>query len=159
MTDDTASLLARALIDAGGVLAGTSPVLRGQARGDHSVPGIGEREMSQVRPEERTTPPGRFETRVGRNIAGEDILWIDHGAAVSMHRVRATEPRERRLQRLASPSRADNRISYGCINVPVVFDEDTVRRLFYAAPGVAYVLPEVGALHEVFAGRPEAAVS
>jgi hypothetical protein len=144
------------VFDATGALAGASPVLLGQARGDHSVPGIGEREVSQVRPAERTTPAGRFETRIGRNTLGEDIVWIDYANAVSLHRVRATEPRERRLQRLASPSLADNRISYGCINVPVAFYDGVVRPLFYAAPGVAYVLPEVQAVHQVFAGLPAA---
>jgi hypothetical protein len=141
------------VFDSAGRLTGASPVLLGQARCDHSVPGIGEREVSQVRPAERTTPAGRFETRPGRNALGEDIVWIDHDNAVSLHRVRATDPRERRLQRLASPTLADNRISYGCINAPAGFYDAVVRPLFYAAPGgVAYVLPEVEALHAVFAG-------
>jgi hypothetical protein len=144
MTDATASLVARALLGIG-VLAGASPLLLGQARGDHSVSGIGEREVSRVRPAERTTPAGRFQTRAGRNVLGEDIVWIDDVNAISMHRVRATNPRERRLQRLASPSIADNRISHGCINVPVAFYDDVVRPLFCAAPGLAYVLPEAGA--------------
>jgi hypothetical protein len=144
------------VFDASGALAGVSPVLLGQARGDHSVPGIGERPLSRVRPAERTTPAGRFETEVGRNLQGEDIVWIDYDHAVSLHRVRANDPRQRRLQRLASESEADNRISYGCVNVPAAFYDQVVRPLFYAAPGVAYVLPEVRALEAVFAGLPAA---
>jgi hypothetical protein len=145
------------VFDAGGVLAGKSPVLLGQARGDYSVPGIGDREVSLVRPFERTTPAGRFVTATGRNALGEDVIWIDYAAAVSMHRVRATVPEERRLQRLASRSWADNRISFGCINVPTAFYDEVVRPLFYRAPGLAYVLPEVGSLHQVFAGLPPGA--
>ena len=96
-------------------------MLLGLAHGDDSVPGIGERQMSEIRPEERTTPAGRFVSEPGRNLQGEDIVWIDYDAAVSMHRVRATNPAERRLERLASPGVDDNRISYGCINVPADF--------------------------------------
>jgi hypothetical protein len=145
------------VFDADGVLAGKAPVLLGQARGDYSVPGIGDREIALVRPFERTTPAGRFVTAAGRNALGEDVIWIDYAAAVSMHRVRATVPEERRLQRLASRSWADNRISFGCINVPTAFYDQVVQPLFYRTPGLAYVLPEVGALSQVFAGLPSGA--
>jgi hypothetical protein len=143
------------VFDATGRLGGTAPVLLGSARGDDSVPGIGQRALSQVRPFERTTPAGRFVTAAGRNLDGEQVVWIDHEAAVSMHRVRATVARERRLQRLASPSAADNRISFGCINVPAAFYEAMVWPAFSRAPGIAYVLPDQKALHEVFAGLPD----
>jgi hypothetical protein len=129
---------------------GTAPVLLGLARGDDSVPGIGERPLAAIRPEERTTPAGRFVAEAGRNLRGEDIVWIDYDAAVSMHRVRATDPRERRLQRLASPSVADNRISYGCINVPPAFYDGVVRPLLAGGRVVVYVLPERRALDAVF---------
>jgi len=85
-------------------------VLLGLARGDDSVPGIGERKIAEILPFERTTPAGRFVGERGRNASGEDIVWVDYDAAVSMHRVRATNPKERRLERLASPTPADNRI-------------------------------------------------
>jgi hypothetical protein len=145
------------VFDAAGRLVGTAPVLLGAARGDDSVPGIGQRPIAVVRPFERTTPAGRFVTAAGRNLDGEPVLWIDHGAAVSMHRVRATVAGERRLQRLASPSAADNRISYGCINVPVPFYDSVVWPAFSRAPGITYVLPETRPLHEVFEGLPAAA--
>ena len=48
-------------------------------------------------------------------------MWVDYDAAVSMHRVITSNPAERRLQRLASPTPKDNRISYGCINLPAAF--------------------------------------
>src|SRR4029079_4624634 len=48
------------VFDAAGKLRGAAPALLGLARGDDSVPGIGERELSSIRPEERTTPSGRF---------------------------------------------------------------------------------------------------
>ena len=52
-----------------------------------------------------------FEVEPGRNTQGEDIIWIDYDAAVSMHRVRTANKADRRLERLATPSVAANRIS------------------------------------------------
>lgn len=130
------------LFDASGVLRASSAVLLGLARGDHSVPGIGERKMSDIRPDERTTPAGRFVSEPGRNLQGEDIVWIEYDTAVSLHRVRAHHSAERRLQRLASPTVADNRISYGCVNVPAAFYDRYVAPYWAQQPGVVYVLPE-----------------
>jgi hypothetical protein len=140
--------------DAQGRWRGSSPVLMGAALGDHSVPGIGERPMDSILPEERTTPAGRFQAEMGRNAQGEDVLWVDYDAALSLHRVRASKPAERRLERLASPTPADNRISYGCINVPRRFYERVVRTLVDPAQGraIVYVLPEALPLAAVFPG-------
>ena len=130
------------MFDAAGTLRGSSPVLLGLAVGDESVPGIGERKMSDIRPDERTTPAGRFASEPGRNLQNDDIVWIDYNAAVSMHRVRSSNKADRRLQRLASPTPGDNRISYGCVNVPAAFYDALVKPLLGGAPGVVYVLPE-----------------
>ena len=148
------------LFQADGTPVGDTPVLLGLARGDASVPGIGERPMKDIKPEERTTPAGRFIAEPGVNAAGEDIFWIDYDAAVSMHRVRATNAAERRLERLASSSVADNRISYGCINVPAAFYDQRIGTLFAHHRGVVYILPEVVAVTSLFTpiknttGRP-----
>jgi hypothetical protein len=138
-------------------LQADAPVLLGAAKGDDSVPGIGERAIRDIRPFERTTPAGRFVAEAGRNAQGEDIVWVDYDVAVSMHRVRATNPRERRLQRLATPTIADNRISYGCINVPAKFFDAWVSPLFRdGRRTVIYVLPEVHSLASTFPGmRPD----
>lgn len=130
-------------------LRGAAPVLLGLARGDDSVPGIGERALSQIRPEERTTPAGRFIAQFGVNAQGEDIVWVDYEAAVSMHRVRATVKSERRLQRLASSTPADNRISYGCINMPARFYDQVVVPAVRGG-AVVYVLPETRPAAQVF---------
>ena len=130
------------LFKADGAAAGSTPILLGSARGDVSVAGIGEREIEDIREHERTTPAGRFIAEAARNAGGEDIFWIDYDAAVSMHRVRANNVAEKRLQRLATPTPADNRISYGCINVPVLFYDKRIQPLFAAQRGVVYVLPE-----------------
>jgi hypothetical protein len=62
------------LFSASGLALGDTPVLLGLARGDASVPGIGERAMKDIRPHERTTPAGRFIAEAGRNADGEDIF-------------------------------------------------------------------------------------
>jgi hypothetical protein len=138
-------------------LVGSSPVLLGAAAGDDSVVGIGHRPISQVRPEERTTPAGRFVSQPGRNASGENVVWVDYGAAVSMHRVRPVDPRERRLERLASDDPSQRRISYGCINVPVAFFESVIEPALGAARAVVYVLPERKSMSEVFSAAAERA--
>lgn len=135
---------------ADGVATGSSPVLLGLAKGDDSVPGIGERKMSEIKTSERTTPAGRFVAEPGRNVQGEDVVWVDYDAAVSMHRVRTANKADRRLQRLASPTVADNRISYGCINVPAAFYDTYLRDTLGRAGGIVYVLPETRALNVQF---------
>ncbi|MGI4878357.1 MAG: L,D-transpeptidase [Janthinobacterium lividum] len=138
------------VFDADGAYLASSPVLLGLARGDDSAPGIGSRPLSAIRPAERTTPAGRFDAAPGVNAAGHPIIWIDYAASISMHAVVPGGASDHRLQRLATPSPEDNRISYGCINIPASFFADVVQPDF-AKGGVVYVLPEVRALSNVFA--------
>ncbi|MFZ3254358.1 MAG: hypothetical protein WA133_08775, partial [Syntrophales bacterium] len=107
--------------------------------------------ISHIRREKRTTSAGRFVAALDRNLRGEDILWVDYDAAISLHRVHTNKSKERRLQRLATPTPLDNRISYGCINVPAKFYENVVRPAFTGTNGIAYVLPETRLAREVFA--------
>ena len=139
------------VFDAEGRLDGAAPALLGLARGDDAVPGIGNRPLSTIRPEERTTPAGRFVAALDRNLHGKEILWVDYDDAISMHPVITTNPKERRAQRLATPTPLDNRISYGCINVPPKFFENVVRPAFTGTNGVVYVLPETKPARAVFA--------
>ncbi|HET9642620.1 MAG TPA: hypothetical protein VFP68_04545, partial [Burkholderiaceae bacterium] len=128
---------------------GSAPVLLGSAKGDDTTPGIGDKKLSEIKPEERTTPAGRFQAEVGRNARGEDVVWVDYNAGVSMHRVITSDPAEQRLERLATPSVADNRISYGCINVPKAFFENVLNKAINGGNSVVYVLPEVKPLASV----------
>ena len=137
-----------------------SAVLLGLAPGDASVPDIGTRPMAQILPAERTTPAGRFVAELGRNMQGEDVVWVDYDAAVSLHRVRTGNPAERRAARLASPTIDDNRISYGCINVPVAFYESFIQPIFARRKAMVYVLPEIKSVDEVFGiSRPSSTKS
>lgn len=125
-----------------GELTASTPVLLGLAPGDHSVPGVGQRVPLRVAPQERTTPAGRFVTEPGRNLAGEDIVWVDYSAAIAIHRLRPGPAQERREQRLASATPLDNRSSLGCIVVPVAFYDSFVAPVLGRQRGVVYVLPE-----------------
>ena len=139
------------VFDAGGRIRGAAPVLLGLARGDHTAPGIGNKKLSEIRPNERTTPAGRFVAERGMSTRGVDVVWVDYDSGVSMHRVVTGSRTDRRLERLATPTVADNRISYGCINVPIKFYNEVVNPSFLASKGIIYVLPEVKAVREVFA--------
>jgi len=129
------------LFDPFGVLVASTPALLGAAVGDDPVPGIGDKPLSQVLPEEKTTPAGRYVAEPGVNTHGEDIVWVSYDLAVSMHRVRPL-PGERRLERLDSPTAKDNRISYGCINLPVAFYEMLLSPTVQRTGAIVYVLPE-----------------
>lgn len=129
------------VFDARGQPLASSPVLVGQATGDVAPPGIGSRPLSRVRPSEKITNAGRYLTEPGVNTQGEDIVWLDYDDALSMHRVRHVRG-ENRPHRLATPTVADNRISFGCINMPPAFYEQYIAPLFGDMPGVVYVLPE-----------------
>ena len=141
--------------DGAGVLRGAAPALLGMARGDDSVPGIGQRKLATITPPERTTPAGRFQASLGRDFE-QDILWIDYEAALSLHRVIKGRRVDDRAGRLASPTPSDNRISYGCVNVPPGFYDGVVKPLFTGTVGIVYILPETKPLRSVFAVPVEA---
>lgn len=141
------------LYDGSGQLLGMAPVLIGSAIGDDSAPGIGNREIHEIKPEERTTPAGRFLTRLGPALGKyRRVLWVSHELSIAMHPVITASPREQRKMRLNSPSPADNRITYGCINVSADFYRKMVEPLFAETAGIAYVLPETKQLAEVIPG-------
>ena len=137
--------------DAAGDLIGSTPALVGLTPGDDSTPGIGDRELSDIPPEERTTPAGRFLGGYGP-AAGKahDVLWIDYATAISLHPVVTTNPEEKRVERLKSPAIDDNRITFGCVNVSRKFYSKVVRPTFKGTQGVFYILPDYRDLAEVF---------
>ena len=125
-----------------GRLYEAAPVLLGLTKGDFSTPGIGNKPLSKIPPSERTTPAGRFVAAMGRNHKGKDILWVDYGESLSLHAVVKGTARDRRAERLASPSSKDNRISFGCINVPKPFFRNVIQNKFSGTKSVVYIMPE-----------------
>lgn len=133
-----------------GRLKDSAPALLGSAQGDLSYPGIGDKPLKQIHAYEKTTPAGRFVAEMGLNAGNEDVVWVDYDAAVSMHRIRPMNIKERRLERLASLTTDDNRISFGCINLPVTFYENVLSPTVRNEGAVIYVLPEVETPQKVF---------
>ncbi len=138
------------VFDSHGHLSGATSALLGRARGDDSSPGVGDKRLSDIRPDERTTPAGRFVASLGYGLGKQNILWVDYKTALALHRVLATNTREHRLQRLAAPSALDHRITFGCINVPVRFYDRVVQPTFTGTSGIVYILPETRTIADVF---------
>jgi len=138
------------VFDAQSHFVGTTPALLGSAPGDESDPGVGDRELSAIAPDKRTTPAGRFVASFGPAEGYRQVLWVDFETAVSIHPVVTTNKKEHRLQRLKSPTAEDNRITYGCINVSADFYENVVRPIFTDTKGIVYILPETKPVNEVF---------
>ncbi|MBV9994334.1 MAG: hypothetical protein JO127_03880 [Caulobacteraceae bacterium] len=138
------------VFDAESRLLGAAPVLVGLAPGDESAAGVGDRALSAIRPDERTTPAGRFLAGFGAARGDRTVLWVDYADAISLHPVITTNPKEARLKRLRSRAPGDHRITYGCINVPKAFYDNVVLKAFAGGSGVVYVLPDTRPLAEVF---------
>lgn len=133
-----------------GKLQDSAPALMGAAHGDDLKPGTADLPLAKMTPEDKITPAGRFVAEPGQNADDEDVIWVDYDAAISMHRVRPKVAAERRLERLASLTTDDNRISFGCINLPVAFYEDVAHPTVQKYGAVIYVLPEVKTVQQVF---------
>jgi hypothetical protein len=130
------------VFDAGGRLAGSAPVLLGQTKGDVERPGVGRLNPRQIEVSDRVTPAGRFDSQPGHNLNGEAIVWVNYDTAIAIHRLRPSDPAQRRPQRLASATPEDNRVSLGCIVVESTFYDDVVAPTLGRRRGVVIVLPE-----------------
>jgi hypothetical protein len=132
------------VFDAGGRLQGTAAALLGMARGDDAAAGIGARDLAAIDPRDRVTPAGRFHAYLDRDAQGKEVLLVDYEASIALHAVVPGTPAERRAERLASATADDNRITFGCINVPLAFYRDVVSPAFARTYGYVYILPESG---------------
>lgn len=137
------------VFDGDGRLLGAAPGLFGSAVGDHSAPGVAGLALREIPGRDRTTPAGRFVGGFGPSRDAGRVLWVDYDSAVSIHPTATGVPSERRVERLASPTPDDNRITHGCINVAPGFYEQVMRPTFERG-GVFYILPDVMPLAETF---------
>jgi hypothetical protein len=139
------------LFNAKGKSLGKVPVLIGVAAGDDATPGIGNKNLAEIGPAEKTTPAGRFLAKYGLAAGKQKVLWVDYATSVALHPIPpGASKSERRRQRMLSPTSDDNRITFGCINVPAAFYSKSVRPLFQRKGGYVYVLPDTKPLEEVF---------
>lgn len=138
------------LFDAKGKALGHAPVLIGIAPGDDATPGIGTKNLSEIGPAEKTTPAGRFLAKFGVAAGKQKVLWVDYATSVALHTIPPGNPKEKRRERMLSPTADDNRITFGCINVPKLFYAQSVSPLFRKKGGYVYVLPDTKLVEEVF---------
>jgi hypothetical protein len=139
--------------DSAGHLQGTALALLGMARGDRLL-APNSATMSQMPPQVRITPAGRFVSRLAIDSHGKELLVLDYDASISLHPVVKGTPAEHRAERLVSPMPLDHRISFGCINVPPEFYTTFVHPAFIGTKGVVYVLPEMSPASELFGFHP-----
>lgn len=130
------------IMDAKGREIATAPALYGKRHGDNMS--LGE------------TPAGIFtlKTRPAPTSYGGDLQQFataPNGGIYAIHRV-ITNNNQRRVARLNSPTASDNRISLGCINIPVNIYNKYLQKGF---KGKLYVLPEQKKLSAVFPGLTE----
>jgi hypothetical protein len=136
------------LFDAQGRLKASAPTVIGTAIGDDTVPGSGDKPLSALSLEEKTTAAGRFVAEVGETTEHEDVVWVDYDSGLAMHRVIKVPER---LSALETPTPADNRLSNGCINLPDAFYEQQLRPAVDGPGVIVYILPETRPLASTFA--------
>ncbi|SFR96426.1 L,D-transpeptidase [Sphingomonas jatrophae] len=139
------------LYDAKGKPLEQVPVLIGIAPGDDATPGVGSKKLGEIGPAEKTTPAGRFLAKFGYAAGRQRVLWVDYTNSVAIHAIPADAAKtEQRRERMLSPAADDNRITFGCINVPHAFYGAKLRPVFQKKGGYVYVLPDTKPLEEVF---------
>jgi hypothetical protein len=127
------------------------PVLVGISAGDDATPGVGSKKLAEIGPAEKTTPAGRYLAKFGLAFRKERILWVDYATSVALHPIPSdVGKKERRRERMLSPTPDDNRITFGCINVPKLFYGKFLRPQFQKKGGYVYILPDTKPLEEVF---------
>lgn len=139
------------VFDGAGRLRGDSAVLLGQAAGDESAAGVGDRaQAGHIPRHQRTTPAGRFVSQPGRNRKGEHVVWVDYESAFAIHRLRPGSSKRQREASLASGTPRDRRASLGCVVVPVGFYSSVVARFLGRGRAMVYVLPESRPARDLF---------
>jgi hypothetical protein len=139
------------LFDPAGKQLAAVPVLIGIAVGDEATPGVGSKKLADLGPAEKTTPAGRFLAKFGMPVEGQRVLWVNYATSVALHPIPTdVGPKERRRERMLSPTPADNRITFGCINVPKAFYSRLLSPQFRKKGGYVYVLPDTKPIEEVF---------
>src|SRR5688572_21102698 len=134
-------------------LKATAPVLLGGGVGDAVLVGP-DVPMSAIPVQKRITPAGRYPSRLVTDNHGKTVLLIDGPNLITMHIVAKGTPAQRRAERLASASADDNRVSFGCINVPPAFFTSVLDPDFRASYGIVYVLPEKTTPAQLFGFAP-----
>jgi hypothetical protein len=136
-------------------LKATAPALLGGGVGDQVLVSP-DAPMSAIPVQKRITPAGRYPSRLVIDNHGKTVLLIDGPNLITMHIVAKGTPVQRRAERLASVTSDDNRVSFGCINVPPAFFTTVLDPDFRPRQGIVYVLPEKTTPAQMFGFQPRA---
>ncbi|MGV3510414.1 MAG: hypothetical protein ACO1OX_00275 [Novosphingobium sp.] len=136
--------------DASGKPVGHGPVLIGRALGDDATPGVGSKSLAEIGPAEKTTPAGRYLAKFGLAAGNNKVLWVDYATSVAIHTIPTGNPKESRTRRMLSPGIDDNRITFGCINVPKALYNGKIAPMFGKKGGYVYILPDTKPLEDAF---------
>ena len=105
-------------------------------------------------PQKRITPAGRYPSKLVIDGKGEVVLLVDGPNLITMHIIAKGTPAQRRAERLASIGADDNRVSFGCINVPPAFFKTVLDPDVRATKGIVYILPEKTTPGQMFGFQP-----
>jgi hypothetical protein len=137
-------------------LKATAPVLLGGGVGDVVLVSP-DAPMSAIPVQKRITPAGRYPSRLVIDNHGKTVVLIDGANLITMHIVAKGTPVQRRAERLASVTSDDNRVSFGCINVPPAFFTTVLDPDFRPGQGIVYILPEKTTPAQLFGFQPRVA--
>ncbi|MCG8341494.1 MAG: L,D-transpeptidase [Chlorobiales bacterium] len=140
------------VFDAKSKLVDHGPVLLGIAKSDKIDPKTLNARLSSIGKKDRVTPSGRYVSVFGPDHRGKDVLWVDTKYAVGLHPV-ANVPGQKRITRLQSSTPADNRITWGCINVSKPLFKNVLTPLFKPKAGIVYILPESAPVEQLLASK------
>ena len=129
--------------DKEGNLVGTTAALTGKAFGD--VATDANKAIEDYTDTDKITPAGKFTGNFSFNEDYGSVValaeTVNEQTFVAVHRTYLGNPSEKRAERLATPTVADNRVSYGCINVPSEFYDSVVAE-YFVNPSQIYVMPD-----------------
>lgn len=120
----------------------SDPTLYGKDKGDVLD------KVSSLEGGPKITPAGKFTLKESPSeYAGKTALILvesqDYTGFIAVHAADVSTPSERRLERLETPTTADNRISYGCINTKHgTFINEIKPHINELDGGLIFVLPD-----------------
>lgn len=130
---------------ADGALLNKTPVLTGKSIADVAPESATGKNLDNYTDAEKVTPAGKFTGKFTYSADYGSIIALDEtndgSSLIAVHRTYLGTPSENRAGRLASPTTADNRISYGCVNVPSAF-YDSVIAPNYVGESQVIVMPD-----------------
>ena len=135
--------------DGKGVLLAKAPSLYGASGKDLLSEESASKTIAQMTTADKVTPAGVFNAKGVNSSYGFTVDFAEYKTgAIAIHIVYLGTPSENRQGRLDSKSPLDNRISYGCINVPAGFM--SVMKAHFSKDSVVIVLPETQSAESFF---------